>query len=125
MKEAINEAYGTYEVPKEINQLIQLENDLQKEGLSLARIGLIPVNQFESLICNYPPDVIFFAETGGGGIHFGLLTDFTSVSNLKQTPIVCITPTNYPPIRLVARNIQEFLNLASSVPYVEMLESLW
>ncbi|HSO57164.1 MAG TPA: hypothetical protein VLQ66_02905 [Paenisporosarcina sp.] len=124
MNGAVNESYGTYEVPKEIFQLIELEKELQKERLSLARIGLIPVEQFDSYAIT-PPDVIVFAETGGGGIHFGFLTDFSSVSNLNEAPIVCVTPTNYPPIRLVARNIQEFLNLASSVPYVEMLESLW
>ena len=119
-----NENYDTYEVPKEICQLIELEKELQTEGLSLAKIGLIPAEQFDSYAIT-PPDVIVFAETGGGGIHFGFLTDFRSVSNLNQAPIVCVTPTNYPPIRLVARNIREFLNLASSVPYVEMLESLW
>ena len=124
MSGAVNENYGTYEVPKEICQLIELEKELQKEGLSLAKIGLIPVEQFDSYAIT-PPDVIVFAETGGGGIHFGFLTDFSSVPDLNQAPIVCVTPTNYPPIRLLARNIQDFLNLASSVPYVEMLESLW
>jgi len=124
MNEAVNETYGMYEVPKEIHQLIGLEKELQKERLSLARIGLMPVKQFDSYAIT-PPDVIVFAETGGGGIHFGFLTDFSSVSNLNEAPIVCVTPTNFPPIRLVARNIREFLNLASSVPYVEMLESLW
>ena len=43
MNGAVNEIYGTYEVPKEICQLIELEKELQTEGLSLAQIGLIPV----------------------------------------------------------------------------------
>ena len=38
---------------------------------------------------------------------------------------MCVSPTNDPPIRLLARNIQEFLNLASSVPHIEMLENFW
>ena len=47
------------------------------------------------------------------------------MENLNEAPIVCVSPSDDPPIRYLARNIQEFFNLASSVPHVEMLESFW
>ncbi|WP_391201487.1 hypothetical protein [Psychrobacillus sp. L4] len=116
--------YGQYEIPNEIHLLYQLENDLSNEGLSLSQIGFQPIYQFVPYWIT-PPDLIAFASTGGGGIHFGFLTDFHSVSNLSEAPIVCVTPTNDPPLRYMARNIREFLNLAYSVPYAEMLETMW
>ena len=92
--------------------------------MSLDTIGFMPiVDEFSYFIT--PPDLIPFAHTGGGGIHFGFLTDFGQVKDLNEAPIVCVSPTNDPPIRLLARNIQEFLNLASSVPHIEMLENFW
>lgn len=124
MDNDLKKAYGSYEIPKEVFQLIQLEEDLNIDGETLATIGLIPSIHFEPYAIT-PPDVIPFAGTGGGGIHFGFLTDFNGVLNLNDAPIVCVTPTNDPPIRYMARNIREFLNLIVSVPYVEMLETCW
>lgn len=124
MENELKEFYGSYSITKGVYQLLQLEKDLQYEGLSLAAIGLIPVveSDFYSIT---PPDLIPFARTGGDGIHFGFLTDFNNVSDLKDAPIVCVSPTNDPPIRYLASNFKEFLNLAVSVPYVEMLEQFW
>ncbi|MCT2537697.1 hypothetical protein NC661_11305 [Aquibacillus koreensis] len=124
MEERLKRAYGSYEIPDEILQLHQLDADLQKEGLSLANIGFKPSATFAPYSIS-PPDLIPFAETGGDGIHFSFLTDFGQVKDLRHAPIVCVTPTNDPPIRLMARNIKEFFNLASSVPYVELLEPCW
>lgn len=122
--EELNEAYGSYAIPDEIKQLFQLEEELVKKGRSLSQIGFQPVKQFGPYPIT-PPDLIAFASTGGGGIHFGFLTDFQTCSNLNEAPIVCVTPTNYPPIRYIARNIREFLDLAFSVPFVELLETIW
>lgn len=124
MEDDLKKAYGSYDIPNEVYQLIKLEEELVKDGLTLATIGLIPSIEFEPYSIT-PPDLIPFASTGGDGIHFGFLTDFNEVSSLNVAPIVCVTPTNDPPIRYMARNIREFLSLAASVPYVEMLESCW
>ena len=124
MEDDLKKAYGSYGIPNEVYQLIKLEEELVKGGLTLATIGLIPSIEFEPYFIT-PPDLIPFARTGGDGIHFGFLTDFNEVSSLNVAPIVCVTPTNDPPIRYMARNIREFLSLAASVPYVEMLESCW
>lgn len=122
--EVLKELYGSYEIPREIHQLFQLEEELTGKGLSLGQIGFQPINQFDPYAIT-PPDLIAFASTGGDGIHFGFLTDFHSASDLTEAPIVCVTPTNDSPIRYMARNIREFLDLAFSVPYVEMLETIW
>lgn len=124
INEEWKEAYGQYDIPKEVLLLHQLENELSNEGLSLSHIAFQPIDQFGSYSIT-PPDLIPFASTGGDGIHFGFLTDFQSVSNLSEAPIVCVSPTNDPPLRYMARNIREFLNLVYSVPYAELLESIW
>lgn len=124
INEEWKEAYGQYDIPEEIHLLHQLENELSNEGLSLSQIAFQPIDQFDSYSVT-PPDLIPFASTGGNGIHFGFLTDFHSVSNLSEAPIVCVSPTNDPPLRYMARNIREFLSLVYSVPYAEMLETMW
>lgn len=124
MEEMLKKEYGLYAIPEEVGMLIRLEEELNKEGESLDTIGFMPIiHEFAYAIT--PPDVIPFAHTGGDGIHFGFLTDFDQIIDLHEAPIVCVSPTNDPPIRYLARNIQEFLNLASSVPHVELLESFW
>lgn len=116
--------YGEYGVPNEVEKLIELENTLRKKGLTLDTIGLVPIQDSFSYSIT-PPDVIPFAHTGGDGVHFGFLTDFGSITDLNEAPIVCVTPTNDPPIRLTARNINEFLLIASSVPHVGLLDDCW
>ncbi|MDW0117270.1 hypothetical protein QTL97_10015 [Sporosarcina thermotolerans] len=116
--------YGEYGVPDEVKKLIELENTLKKKGLTLDTIGLVPIQDFFSYWIT-PPDVIPFAHTGGDGVHFGFLTDFGSITDLNEAPIVCVTPTNDPPIRLTARNINEFMTIASFVPHVGLLDNCW
>ena len=124
MDNNLKKIYGAYEIPDEIVKLYELEKELNNMDLSLDRIGFQPCphNYAYSIT---PPDLIPFANTGGGGIHFGFLTDFGTVPKLSEAPIVCISPTNDPPIRYMAQNITEFLNLVSSVPHAEILESFW
>jgi hypothetical protein len=124
MDNSIREIYGSYEIPIEVIKLYELEKELNEEDLSLHMIGFQPcLHDFSYSIS--PPDLIPFANTGGDGIHFGFLTDFGQVSTLKEAAIVCVTPTNDPPLRYIATNIKEFLNLVSSVPHAEMLEGFW
>lgn len=120
----VTDEYGAFTIPDEVLKLIQLEEDLQKEGETLDTIGFRPiVTQFAYSIT--PIDVIPFADTGGDGVHFGFLTDFGKVGNLNDAPIVCVSPTNDPPIRLIASTLQEFLRMAISVPHVGLLEECW
>ena len=124
MEDNLKKIFGTYEIPDEIVKLYELEKELNDIDLSLDRIGFQPCSpDFTYSIT--PPDLIPFASTGGGGIHFGFLTDFGTVPTLAEAPIVCVSPTNDPPIRYMASNITEFFNLVSSVPHAEMLENFW
>lgn len=116
--------YGSLTIPKEVFKLIQLEEELAREGETLDTIGFIPIVQ-EFAYPITPIDLIPFASTGGNGIHFGFLTDFGRITDLSEAPIACVSPTNDPPIRLVAPTIREFLNMASSVPHVELIETCW
>ncbi|MER1999864.1 MAG: hypothetical protein ABS882_08815, partial [Lysinibacillus sp.] len=59
---------------------------------------------------NTPSDVIVFGNIGADGIHYGFLTDYGSVSELEEAPIVCVSPMDFDqPIRLIAKNMREFL----------------
>lgn len=124
MDNSIRKIYGSYEIPDEIYKLYELEKELNDIDLSLDIIGFQPCLHDYSYAIT-PPDLIPFANTGGDGIHFGFLTDFGQVPTLTEAPIVCVSPTNDPPIRYMAHNINEFLNLVLSVPHAEMLESFW
>lgn len=104
---------GKYsQMPPTFEKLKKLELILEKGGYSLERdLGLI-------LQCDYfaydvtPYDVITFASTGCDGIHFGLLTDFGTVSDLEDAFVVCISPMDFGShIKIVARNIREFIGL--------------
>lgn len=124
MDNNLKKIYGAYEIPDEIVKLYELEKELNDIDLSLDRIGFLPCPHDYAYSIT-PPDLIPFANTGGGGIHFGFLTDFGTIPTLTEAPIVCVSPSNDPPIRYMAHNITEFLNLVSSVPHAEMLESFW
>lgn len=108
---------GKYlQMPPTFEKLKKLELILEKEGYSLERdLGLI-------LQCDYfaydvtPYDVITFASTGCDGIHFGLLTDFGTVSDLEDAFVVCISPMDFGShIKIVARNIREFIGLICTI----------
>lgn len=124
MDQSLKAAYGSYAIPEEIKLLLQLEQEFMRDGKTMGFIGLRPSLTYDAYSIT-PPDLIPFADTGGDGIHFGFLTDFGLVESLESAPIVCVSPTNDPPIRLLAKNIRDFLDMASSVPYVENLEEWW
>ena len=124
MDNSLRKIYGLYEIPDEIYRLYELEKELNNIDLSLDIIGFQPCHHTYSYSIT-PPDLIPFANTGGDGIHFGFLTDFGKAPTLTEASIVCVSPTNDPPIRYMAHNINEFLNLVLSVPHAEMLESFW
>lgn len=121
----MNNNYGSHEIPTEVLKLIELENDLQSEGKSLAHFLLLRPAPEAMPYSITPPDFIPFAETGGDGIQFGFLTDFGETTDLSKAPIICVTPTNDPPIRYMARSFIEFIDLVISMPNAELLESIW
>ncbi|MEJ9217993.1 hypothetical protein P4H46_07355 [Paenibacillus glucanolyticus] len=124
MGSSLRQAYGSYPIPPVIHRLLELSQEYTAKGFDMSWIGFRMTGSYAPYSIT-PPDLIPFAETGGGGIHFGFLTDFGKVKNLESAAIVCVTPTNDPPIRLIARNMAEFLDLVVSVPHAEHLESWW
>ncbi|MFI2856172.1 hypothetical protein ACH6EH_03415 [Paenibacillus sp. JSM ZJ436] len=124
MKPSLIQAYGSYEIPDMIQRLFQLSHSLAAQGIDMSMIGFRMEDSYFAYSIT-PPDLIPFASTGGDGIHFGFLTEFGRISQLEEASIVCVTPTDDPPIRLMARNLQEFLDLIVSVHHVETLERWW
>ncbi|MCK2000342.1 hypothetical protein MZM54_02925 [[Brevibacterium] frigoritolerans] len=107
---------GKYvKMPSTIEQLLQLEENLEKEDCSLGDLDLfIEPERFAYDVTPY--DVITFASTGMDGIHFGLLTDFGMVSDLENAFVVCISPMDFGDhIKIVARNITEFIGLVCTM----------
>ncbi|MCT4476537.1 hypothetical protein [Peribacillus sp. NPDC101480] len=107
---------GKYlKMPPTIEKLHKLEKEIEKEGHSLSDLSLYLEFDF-SPYENTPYDVITFASTGVDGIHFGFLTDFGTVSDLENAFVVCISPMDFDShIKIVARNIREFLNLVCTM----------
>lgn len=120
MNNKVRKIYGSYDIPVEIWKLYELDEELYSMDLSLGMIGLRPSIGDDSYTIT-PPDLIPFASTGGDGIHFGFLTDFGTVPSLSDAPIVCVSPTDDPPIRYIAHNLKDFFNLIASLPNAEML----
>lgn len=107
---------GKYlKMPFTIELLKKLEEILNKEGCSLDDLDLCIATERVSYDAT-PYDVITFASTGMDGIHFGLLTDFGTVSDLENAFVVCISPMDFgDPIKIVARNIMEFMGLVCTM----------
>lgn len=59
-----------------------------------------------------PVDSITFATTGMDGIHYSLLTDFSTTTRLEEAPVICVSPMDFGNcVRLVADNIRDFFSL--------------
>jgi len=103
-------------LPPTLQKLKDFDKELERQGSSLDEwIGFSIVGD-ESRYNLTPLDVIPFVATGIDGDHFGLLTDFGTVSNLEEGPVVCVTPMNFGEhVKIVARNLKEFLDLIYTV----------
>jgi hypothetical protein len=116
---------GIYkQLPETIEKLIEFEIELQKEGYSLDR-ELNLIIQSDYFAYNVTPyDVVPFASTGCDGIHFGFLTDYSSIENLEQAFVVCISPMNFGNhVKIVAGNLKEFLNLIITMKSAVAIEN--
>ncbi|WP_078555747.1 hypothetical protein [Bacillus alkalicellulosilyticus] len=113
--------YGKYvDYPPSLRMLMEVEEELKDSLYSLDTILLLEEKPFVYPITPY--DVITFASAGVDGIHFGFLTDFGQVDNLEEAYIVCVSPMNFDhPIKIVARNIKEFLRLLITMGYESSL----
>ena len=103
--------FGKYDVPQTLQTLIELEKELGDsehfyDGLHFY-LSLTDFRYF-----NTPSDVIVFGYIGADGIHYGFLTDYGSVSDLEEAPIVCVCPMDFDqPTRIIAKNLREFLRV--------------
>lgn len=103
--------FGKYDVPPTLQTLMDLEKELGDseqfyDGLHFY-LSLTDFCYF-----NTPSDVIVFGYIGADGIHYGFLTDFGSVSDLEEAPIVCVCPMDFDqPTRIIANNLSEFLRV--------------
>ena len=119
--------YGQYEVPRKLLELIELQKELDSQGLlqygNLLGLSFM-LESVEGRYLNTPVDVIPFAWTGSDGGHFGFLTDFGQVSSLQEAYIVRISPMDFDePVKLVARHLNDFIALMYQYRYaVEVLD---
>ncbi len=102
--------YGKYEIPPTFSKVLLASKQWEKEGMDPASIlGFYPITA-DMRYFNTPVDVIPFGSTGMDGIHYGFLTDFGSITDLEQAPVVCVSPMDFDqPTQLIARNFRDFL----------------
>lgn len=103
--------FGKYDVPPTLQILIDLEKELRESELFYEGLHFyLSLTDFRYF--NTPSDVIVFGHIGADGIHYGFLTDYGSVSELEEAPIVCVCPMDFDqPTRLIAKNLREFLRI--------------
>ena len=103
---------GQYkQMPPTFQKLQELQRDLEKAGYSLESLGLMLDTEDLSYYVT-PCDVITFASTGQDGIHFGLLTDFGTVTDLEEAYVVYVSPSDFgEAVFLAARNLKEFTDI--------------
>lgn len=103
--------FGKYDVPPTLQTLISLQNVLgDDEQFYLCLNFYLSLEDFRYY--NTPSDVVVFGNLGIDGIHYGFLSDYGSVPNLEEAPIVCVMPMDFErPTRIVAKNLREFLRV--------------
>ncbi|KMY54353.1 hypothetical protein AC623_10780 [Bacillus sp. FJAT-27231] len=103
--------FGKYDVPPTLQRLIDLQNALgDLEQFYLGLNFYLSLENFRYF--NTPSDVVVFGNMGVDGVHYGFLTDYSSVTDLEIAPIVCICPMDFErPTRIVAKNLCEFLRV--------------
>ncbi|GIP03757.1 hypothetical protein J28TS4_21640 [Paenibacillus lautus] len=99
---------------KEMNE--QIVHDLEVELDDILEIYMdydLNNQDAEFAYSGHPLDVIPFAFTAFGGEHFGFLTDFGSVTDLEDAPVVFVQalPSEEFHVTLIARNIRDYLGL--------------
>jgi hypothetical protein len=115
--EMISLNYGNYSIPEQLELVIEMQKQLEKDGL-LEYEDLLgyyfSYDGLESRYLNTPLDVISFARPGSDGIHYGFLTDFGDLSDLSNAYIVRVSPMDFDdPVKIVAKNFHDFMRIIS------------
>ncbi|TCM96379.1 hypothetical protein EV294_105246 [Paenibacillus sp. BK033] len=115
--------YGKYATPPILNELNAFSLQLDQTGrVFLDEVGFYISNE-HSPYSQTPYDVIVFGHTGGDGEHYGFLTDFGTVEDLENAPIVRVSPMGGDEaVEYIAHNIREFLRIKaidSTLVYIE------
>ncbi|WP_159886079.1 hypothetical protein [Paenibacillus puerhi] len=104
--------WGKYKIPPTLQILIDLDRELTAEGKSMMDGLKFNLTGEGYRYFSTPCDVVVFGSIGVDGIHYGFLTDFGSVSDLEQAPIVCVSPMDFDqPTQLIAANLRDFLRV--------------
>lgn len=122
---SMNSNFGKYNVPHTLQRLTDLQDALGDPELFLLGFNFY-LSLENSRYFNTPSDVIVFGYIGVDGIHYGFLTDYGSVTDLDEAPIVCICPMDFDrPTRIIAKNLCEFLsvNLTDSELFYNQFDS--
>ncbi|AFH63169.1 hypothetical protein ACVNS2_21145 [Paenibacillus caseinilyticus] len=104
--------FGKYTVPPTLQSLLDLRQELgDPERLYDAVYFFVNTENFRYF--STPSDVVVFGNVGVDGVHYGFLTDYGTVADLEEAPIVCISPMDFDrPVRIVAKNLKDFLRLS-------------
>lgn len=103
-------------LPPTLQKLKDFDKELKRQGSSLDEWIGFSFMEEEDRYNLTPLDVIPFASTWTDGNHFGLLTEFGTIADLEEAPVVCVTPMDFGEhVKIVARNLKEFLDLIYTV----------
>ncbi|HZG88198.1 hypothetical protein [Paenibacillus sp.] len=103
--------YGKYAVPSMLTQLVELQSQMKHPHGHLLHL-YFGLDDVTSRYFMTPVDGIGFARPGADGIHYCFLTDFGVAASLEDAYIVRVSPMDFgDPVRIVARNLKEFLRL--------------
>lgn len=107
----MNINFGKYGVPPSLQKLLELHNVLDENEDIYDGLKFYPSLDLKNKYDITPYDVVVFGRLGSDGIHFGFLTDFGTVDSLEEALIVCMVPGNERPVRIVAKNLDDFLTI--------------
>lgn len=107
--------FSAYELPQLLQSVMEWEREIAADVPELETptgyFLKFNVNDNGGYMCS-PVDSIVFANTGMDGIHFSLLTDFGSIRDLNEAPVICVSPMDFGnQVRIVAENIHDFFAL--------------
>jgi len=119
-------AVKKYKKPDTLKVLTQLDKELQDKHDSTLDDYLGFYINFDDDDDRYectPEDAIIFGRTGTDGDHFAFLTNNGMIVDLEYAPIVFIQPMDFDnEVKLVARNIKEFISLYIQLKELYVLE---
>lgn len=105
-----------YTIPRLLEELMSWEKEIAAEVpyLETPTGYFLQFNEHDNGCYRCSPlDSIMFAGTGMDGIHFSLLTNFGTMNDLQEAPVICVSPMDFGNfVRVVANNIYDFFHLS-------------